>query len=174
VIDGRSKGKTVVQGVELPAGVAHEAVWGHVGLPPGGKRSLVGSGSGSGSGYGSGSGAGFGGRGARVPQVRQARAQISGSMDRVIIRRIVRAHINEVRGCYNQGLARDPSLAGRVLIQFAIGALGKVTHSLVAESDLPDPKVGKCIAEAVKRWSFPKSEGGGVVLVNYPFVLSPG
>src|SRR5262249_7507988 len=86
-IDGHSKGKTVVQGVQLPSGVAHEAVWGHVGRPPG-KRELVGSGGGggsgsgygrgSGAGYGRGSGAGFGGRGSRVPQIRYAQAQIRG------------------------------------------------------------------------------------------------
>src|SRR5690606_19984902 len=64
VVDGRSKGRTVVQGVELPAGVAHEAVWGHVGLP-GGRHGGAGfgAGGGSGSGYGRGGGAGFGGRG---------------------------------------------------------------------------------------------------------------
>jgi Ca-activated chloride channel homolog len=177
VIDGRSKGKTVVQGVELPAGVAHEAVWGHVGLPRNHRRSPIGTigtggGGGSGSGYGRGSGAGFHGRGHRVPQVRHARADVRGSLDRVIIQRIVRAHRNEVRHCYNRGLASDPSLAGRVVIQFVIGALGTVSVATVASTELADEKVGQCIAHAVKRWSFPKSEGGGTVLVNYPFLLS--
>jgi Ca-activated chloride channel family protein len=177
VVEGRSKGKSVVQGVELPAGVAHEAVWGHVGRPPGGRQSLVGSGGGgggSGSGYGSGSGAGFGGRGKRVPSVRFAKAEIRGALHRDIIRRIVRAHVNEVRHCYNQGLVGDPGLAGRVVIQFVISAIGKVSVSTVASSELTDEKVGQCIARAVKRWSFPKSEGSGTVLVNYPFLLSPG
>lgn len=32
--------------------------------------------------------------------------------------------------------------------------------------------VGTCIAQAVKRWHFPKSDGSGQVVVNYPFVLS--
>jgi hypothetical protein len=49
-----------------------------------------------------------------------------------------------------------------------------VTVAVVAESDLADEKVGKCIAGAVKRWTFPKAEGGSTVLVNYPFLLSPG
>jgi len=175
VVDGHSQGKTVVQGVELPSGVAHEAVWGHIGPPPG-NRSLVGTGGGggSGSGYGRGSGAGFGGRGKRVPVIRQAKAEIRGNLDRVIIRRIVRAHINEVRHCYNKGLALDPNLAGRVVIQFAIAALGTVSVSVVSQSDLSDEKVGQCIASAVKRWTFPRSEGGSTVLVNYPFLLSPG
>jgi Ca-activated chloride channel family protein len=86
VVEGRSKGKTVVQGVEMPAGVAHEAVWGHVGPAPG-DRSLVGRGGGSGSGYGHGAGAGFGGRGKRVPSIRFAAASVRGSLDRAIIQR---------------------------------------------------------------------------------------
>ncbi|MCX4242217.1 VIT domain-containing protein [Paraliomyxa miuraensis] len=176
VVDGHSRGKTVVQGVEMPAGVAHESVWGHVGLPPSGTGGAIGSGSGggTGSGYGRGSGVGFGGRGKRVPQVRQAKATVTGSLDAVIIRRIVRAHLNEVRHCYNQGLIGDPSLSGRVVIQFVIDALGNVAAAVVTETELADPEVGKCIAQASKRWRFPKAEGGNKVIVRYPFVLSPG
>jgi Ca-activated chloride channel family protein len=177
VITGHSKGntaKTVVQGVELPSGVAHESVWGQVGAPAAGSSLGGGFGSGSGGGYGRGSGAGFGGRGRRVPTIRHAKAEVKGNLDRVIIRRIVRAHVNEVRHCYNRGLALDPNLGGRVVIEFVIGVLGKVTVSVVSSSDLPDEAVGQCIATAVKRWTFPKSQGGSSVLVRYPFVLSPG
>lgn len=175
-IDGKHRGTTLVQAVDNPSGVAYEAVWGHVGSPSGSHTlSGIGSGGGgSGSGYGRGTGAGFGGRGSRMPRIRQARATVKGSLDRVIIRRIVRSHINEVRHCYNQGLIRDPSLSGRVVIRFVIDSIGNVSTAVVSESELPDPKVGTCIARTVKRWSFPKSPGGGQVLVNYPFVLSPG
>jgi Ca-activated chloride channel homolog len=165
-VDGRSRGKTVVQGVEAPAGVAHESVWGHVGAPPRDGRSLIGAG------YGSGAGGGFGGRGARAPRIYQARATVSGSLDTVIIKRIVRNHLNEVRHCYNQGLVSDPTLGGRVVIEFVIDAVGKVTSAVVGSSELGDVKVGQCIAAAVKRWTFPKSQGGGPVVVRYPFLLS--
>jgi len=133
-----------------------------------------GGGGGTGSGYGRGSGAGFGGRGKRVPRVRQAKAKVKGALDKDIIRRIVRAHINEVRYCYNQGLVRDPNLKGRVAVQFTIGPTGKVPVAVVQESSVKDRNVAQCIAKAVKRWSFPKPQGGGNVVVTYPFVLEPG
>ncbi|KIG11799.1 putative signal peptide protein [Enhygromyxa salina] len=133
-----------------------------------------GGGGGSESGYGRGSGAGFGGRGTRVPMVRQAAAEVVGSLDRDIIRRIVRAHINEVRSCYNAGLSRDPSLEGRVEIGFTIDAMGDVDQSVVQTTTLSDAAVSTCIARAVKRWRFPKPDGGGTVRVTYPFLLSPG
>lgn len=132
-----------------------------------------GGGGGTGSGYGRGSGAGFGGRGRRVPSVRQAKATIQGSYDKDIVRRIVRAHINEVRHCYNQGLARDPMLGGRVSIEFRIDPGGRVPVAVVSESTLRDARVGQCIAKAVKRWRFPKPMSSGLVGVTYPFVLTP-
>ncbi|MBX7078810.1 MAG: AgmX/PglI C-terminal domain-containing protein [Nannocystaceae bacterium] len=133
-----------------------------------------GGGGGTGSGYGRGSGAGFGGRGTRVPRVRQAKAEVKGAIDKDIIRRIVRAHINEVRHCYNQGLVKDPNLKGRVAIQFTIGPSGNVPVAVVQESSIKDTSVGQCIAKAVKRWTFPKPDGGGNVVVTYPFVLEAG
>jgi biopolymer transport protein ExbD len=117
-------------------------------------------------------GAGFGGQGKST--VRQDKAQVKGTLDADIIRRIVRAHINEVRSCYNAGLTKNPELEGRVTIDFVIASTGKVGVSKLAENTLSDDNVGHCIAKAVKRWTFPKPRDGGMVEVSYPFQLSPG
>jgi TonB family protein len=109
-----------------------------------------------------------------VPRVRVAKAQVKGSLDKDIIRRIVRAHINEVRYCYNQGLTKDPNLEGRVKVQFTIGPTGAVPVAVVAEKTIKDNNVAQCIAKAVKRWKFPRPPQGGNVVVTYPFVLQPG
>jgi TonB family protein len=115
---------------------------------------------------------GFGDRTKKVPDARAGKAEIVGSLDKDIIRRVVRAHINEVRYCYNQGLAKDANLKGRVAVQFQIGATGKVPTAVVSETDVKDGSVNNCIAQAVRRWQFPKPPGGGTVIVTYPFVLS--
>jgi TonB family protein len=130
-----------------------------------------------GKGGGGGTGTGFGGSGfgsGKVPRVKQAVAEVKGSLDKDIIRRIVRAHINEIRYCYNQGLVKDPKLEGKVTIQFTIGPAGSVPVAVVSDSTVSDEAVGMCAAKAVKRWKFPKPEGGGNVVVTYPFVLEPG
>lgn len=193
--DGTSR--TEVVEVELPEGVDRNAVGesygvgglgltgtgrggggtgsGTIGL---GNTGLIGKGGGgsSGSGYGRGAGAGFGGRGKRVPKVRQAKAVVTGALDKDIIRRIVRSHINEVRHCYNAGLTTDPNLKGRVTIGFVISPDGSVKATVVQKSTLPESAKGvnECIAKAAKKWKFPAVEGDGIVTVNYPFVLSPG
>ncbi len=90
-----------------------------------------------------------------MPTVRQAKAEVQGALDKDIIRRIVRAHINEIRYCYNQALARDPNAKGRVAIQFVIGGTGKVPSAVVSESTMRDARVGSCMAQAVRRWIVP-------------------
>jgi Ca-activated chloride channel family protein len=182
--------ETVQVPVEQPEGVDYamtvgnddEDVWGGmtgtaVGSSYGvGGLGLVGTGRGGGGtgvGYGRGAGAGFGGKGKRVPRVRQAKATVKGSLDKDIIRRIVRAHINEVRACYDQGLLKDPNLAGRLVIEFVIDRTGTVTSAKIVEDALTDAAVGQCLAKRAARWKFP-SDSAGVVVVRYPFVLSPG
>lgn len=164
--------------LELPMAVSNSALesgglggLGLVGTGLGGGGS--GYGGGSGSGYGRGAGAGFGGAGTRVPTVRQAQATVLGSIDKNVIRRVVRAHINEIRSCYNKGLSANPNLKGRLAVRFIIGPDGKILAAELAEDGVPDPKVGTCVVAAVKRWVFPKPAGSSVV-ITYPFVLEPG
>jgi hypothetical protein len=58
-----------------------------------------------------------------------------------------------------------------VAIQFIISPTGAVQTAAVNSSDLGNGKVEQCIVSAVRRWTFPSPEGGGIVVVTYPFVL---
>lgn len=129
-----------------------------------------GGGGGSGSGYGRGAG-GLGGRRGRAPRIRSGAAMVKGSLSKEVIRRIVHRHINEVKFCYERELAKRPDLAGRVSIKFIISGSGAVQMAAVAESTVGNPIVENCIAQAVRRWVFPQPEGGGIVIVTYPFQL---
>jgi hypothetical protein len=129
-----------------------------------------GAGGGTGSGYGRGAG-GLGGRRGKVPQIRSGAAMVKGSLSKEVIRRIVHRHINEVKFCYERELASRPDLAGRVSIKFIIMGTGAVQMAAVAESTIGNPNVENCIAQAVRRWTFPQPEGGGIVIVTYPFQL---
>ena len=61
--------------------------------------------------------------------------QVRGNLDREIIRRIIRRHINEVRFCYEQQLAAHRELAGRMVVQFNIAPSGQVLELGHAELD---------------------------------------
>ncbi len=129
--------------------------------------------SGTGSGYGRGHGRGIGSRPSTVPRVRQGKATVRGALDRDIIRRIVRSHINEIRYCYERKLVQDPSLAGNVTVNFVINSEGDVTSSKVTSTTIRDRQVSTCVANRVLRWRFPDPAGGGIVSVTYPFVFAP-
>jgi len=108
-----------------------------------------------------------------VPAVIQRDVKIKGPLDLQIVRRIVRAHINEIRYCYNQGLSKDPNLGGIVTVDFQILGTGKVGDGKVLKSTVPDAAVGACMVVAVKRWSFPKPDKEATVDVSYAFELAP-
>ncbi len=134
-------------------------------------------GTGSGSGYGQGAGAGFGGRGTRVPRIRHAKAQVTGSLDREVIRRIVRSHNSGLRACYEPLLGTEPSASMRVSVGFIIHSDGRVTASLTWTQE-PSTEAQKsfdaCLTKALERIRFPKPAGGGTVKVSYPLVFEPG
>ncbi len=131
-----------------------------------------GGGGGDGSGYGRGAG-GLRGRRARAPDVIPGQAAVRGSLDKEIIRRIIRRHINEVKYCYEQELVKKPDLQGRIAVQFTIAATGQVVTSVMQNSSVGSPRVENCVVQAVRRWEFPKPRGGGIVIVTYPFVFNP-
>jgi hypothetical protein len=117
-----------------------------------------------------------GGLGTRKPhkiEVTIEPAVVRGSLDKELVRRVVRQHLNEVRYCYEQALPRRPALAGRVVAQFTIAPTGRVLVAALQSSSLGDSAVESCIVEATRRWPFPQPAGGGIVIVSYPFQLAP-
>lgn len=131
-----------------------------------------GGGGGSGEGYGRGSG-GLGDRGPVRPVVRPAgSAAVQGGLTADQIRRVIQRNISQVQHCYEQGLQRNPSMAGRVTVAFIISPTGAVQSSSVADNSLGDSAVGSCISGAVRRWAFPQPDPAGVVSVRFPFNLS--
>ena len=131
-------------------------------------------GHGAGAGYGTGYGAGLRGRVAVAPRVRAAAPDtVQGALAPELIRRIVMRNLAQVHRCYEQRLAANPTLAGRVTLRFVIAPTGAVAAAAVAASTLADATVGECIAAAMRRWLFPAPPGGGVVTVNYPFQFTP-
>jgi TonB family protein len=131
-----------------------------------------GGGAGNGAGHGRGAG-GLGGRRARAPDVILGQANVRGSLDKEIIRRIIRRHLNEVKYCYEQELVRFPGLRGRVMVQFTIAASGQVIAAVLQNSTISNARIENCVVAAVRRWEFPHPIGGGIVIVSYPFTLMP-
>lgn len=106
-----------------------------------------------------------------VGRLRQPKPSVSGGLERDIVRRIIRAHLNEVRHCYNQALALDSSVVGKVAVRFTIDADGAVVDASIASASAGTEAVAECAAIAVRRWLFPKPVGGVSVVVTQAFEL---
>ena len=111
----------------------------------------------------------------RRPPTRFDRTYLAGStLDKDVIQRVVRSNIDKVRGCYNEGLLRDPELTGRVAIQFTIGEDGTMSGAKIATATLEDSAVHECLANEMLKWKFPRPASGGNVVVTHPFIFEPG
>ena len=132
-----------------------------------------GAGTGTGQGFGSGHGRLGGSHKTKAPSVRMGATTVNGRLPAEVIRRIVRQNFGRFRMCYEQGLARNPNLEGRVGVRFVIGRDGSVSNVGNGGSDIPDSGVVSCVISAFYGLSFPQPEGG-IVTVTYPIMFSPG
>ncbi len=132
-----------------------------------------GAGIGTGQGFGAGHGRLGGSHKTRAPKVRMGATSVSGRLPPEVIQRIVRQNYGRFRMCYEQGLARNPNLEGRVQVRFVIGRDGSVSNVSNGGSDLPDSGVVSCVISAYYGLSFPQPEGG-IVTVVYPIMFAPG
>ena len=87
------------------------------------------------------------------------------------VAKVIHSHMNEIRYCYESAILKDPTLAGKVLIDFKINANGVVPSAGIAENSISDGQVGNCLTNKLRTWKFPQPRGGVVVAVSYPFIF---
>lgn len=144
-----------------------------------GKGSLFGAGE-IGTGVGAKRGAGRGRGAAPGPAAKEAKlsldnkgAQVRGFLSKEQIDRVVRANQAAIKYCFEAEMQHQPKLEGAVHMNWRIDLQGKVSSVRVAKSTLGNARVEGCMARQIKRWTFPKPDGGEVD-VTYPFLLRGG
>jgi hypothetical protein len=123
-------------------------------------------------GYGSGAG-GLGRKGERDVNISSGNAQVMGSIDKELVRKVIQEHAAQIRYCYEQQLALNPKLSGKVSIKWIINADGSAAGAQVdgASTTLQDAKVHQCMMARIVSWEFPKPKGGGMAVITYPWIL---
>lgn len=106
------------------------------------------------------------------PCVDQSHLPSSGRLSAAHIRGQVRAAAPLLRECYEQGLARDANLTGRVEFRFKVALDGSVEDVELKTNSVPDCQVVGCMSDVFRGLHFDKPQGGTVTVV-YPFQLSP-
>ena len=106
-----------------------------------------------------------------APTVRTPNPVMSSSaIPAAVIQRIVRSNYGHFRACYQDGLRRNPSLEGRVAVNFIISRDGTVYGATNGGSSLSDPAVVSCVVSSFGGLTFPAPEHG-IVTVSYPIML---
>jgi Ca-activated chloride channel homolog len=165
----------VPQGVRRPSGVLADVVT--VGVGTLGTIGNYGRGAGASYGYAAGYGSSYGysgslgARRARVPDIIPGAASVRGSLDKEIIRRVIRRHQNEIKFCYEESLQKHHELQGRLVLEIWIDTGGRVSSATIAESTLDDDEVAACVTQAGRRWMFPAALDGGINIVRYPYLF---
>ncbi len=142
----------------------------------GGLGTGVGTGSGSGKGGATGAG-GAGERGSGRGEAKVAfstgKPQVNGYLSPEQVERVVRANQAALRYCYESELQRQRSLKGKLTVQWRVDRAGLVPYARVTFSTLHNASIEGCVVRQVKKWRFPKPDGGEVTVL-YPFLFGVG
>jgi hypothetical protein len=91
-----------------------------------------------------------------VPSVRAAKPVVSCQPCAAIIERIIRAHMREIRYCYEQSLQRNSRLEGELMLTLRIAKRGGAPTEVAAESAMPAADLERCAERRMSRWVFPE------------------
>ncbi|MFW5877228.1 MAG: TonB family protein [Myxococcota bacterium] len=97
----------------------------------------------------------------------------AGQFDSSAVVRQIRARLRAIQNCYESELRKDPSLAGKVAVEFTIEERGNVTGAKAVQNTTGSSAVGSCVVRTISRFRFNPGPEGGSVAFSYPFVFAP-
>lgn len=103
-----------------------------------------------------------------APRLALGNVDVRGALPAKDVRKVIERHSNELRFCYEQTLAGNTKIA----IKFVVSPSGAVQLASVERSDSGIEKLDMCLAQAVRRWTFPAPKGGGIAVVTAEIELS--
>lgn len=76
--------------------------------------------------------------------------------------------------CYDNALAQDNTLQGKVTLALKVGTNGTMCGVNVVSNDLANPNVAQCVANSFRSASAFPAPKGGCVEINLPINFKPG
>ena len=80
--------------------------------------------------------------------------------------------VKQAHRCYDNALAQDPTLRGKVTVAVRVGANGQVCSAGIASNEMSSAQVASCVTGYFRGASFPAPRGG-CVDVNIPINFVP-
>jgi hypothetical protein len=106
---------------------------------------------------------------------------LASSIDSRQIDEVVHAEQERVQGCYDEGLARNSKLRGKIVVLFTVENDGTVSDVVTKKgTTIKDEKVVDCIDELFETLQFPglspgcdASKQDCTVKITYPLTFTP-
>jgi hypothetical protein len=101
----------------------------------------------------------------------------AGSLDKEYIQSTIKEALPLVKKCYELVLHEEPTLSGKLTVNFTIAAepeVGGVVELVDIEGNdriARQPTLRECLQETIYSLEFPEPKGGGTVNVTYPFIF---
>lgn len=99
--------------------------------------------------------------------VKKCSGTSGGELETMLQFRVKQAH-----RCYDNALAQDPTLRGKITVAVRIGANGQACSAGVASNEMGSQQVASCVTGYFRGASFPAPKGG-CVDVNIPINFVP-
>lgn len=100
-----------------------------------------------------------------VPEVKGAAAAAPSRSGDAIFGK-VQAESGKLKNCYNRQKTKDPTLRGKVIVQYTILANGRVQRVRVRQAQWSNRSLGKrvetCLRQNIQRWTFDPVQKGDV------------
>jgi hypothetical protein len=101
--------------------------------------------------------------------------EVRGALGADVIRRELRLHRNELRGCYERELVRRRAASGRAIFELTIDSDGWTRDVAIDASAVGGAKLEQCLRARAGSWRFPSMRfqgGAGLTRIRYGVVFS--
>jgi hypothetical protein len=95
-------------------------------------------------------------------------------LDAFQVRQRISRQLPKINRCYETALRREPALAGKIAVHFAVAKKGDVQEVKVVENTTGNDQVGRCVTRIVQDLTFQRRKyGKNLVRFTFPFVFAP-
>jgi TonB family protein len=108
-----------------------------------------------------------------IASTRDVPLAADGFLDPAAVNKQVLARLGRIRHCYEQELATDRSLSGKIVVHWTIDLDGTTANVSIENATVQMGKVAACVVDRVKRWRFVPAPKEGRVEMSFPFVFQP-
>ena len=100
--------------------------------------------------------------------VEAAEPELFDTKNPAAISKVVKSKFGQLKYCYEKALKSNPSLSGRLEIEFNIRNKN-VTSIVALANSTGDKEFTDCVVKKIRRWKFPTGVEGQVI---YPFIFT--